>query len=58
MVEIYKGRCMKCKTEVVIQNPEIVQMKAKGGRIRRAVKGKCGKCQTVVFRILPKIDNK
>ncbi len=45
-----EGRCMKCKTGVEIQHGSEVTMK----NGMRAMKGKCGKCSTSVFRILGK----
>ncbi|MBU0615090.1 MAG: hypothetical protein KJ601_03275 [Nanoarchaeota archaeon] len=45
-----KGRCMKCKKEVEIKNPEEVVMK----NGMKAAKGTCGACGTKVFRILGK----
>ena len=48
-----EGYCVKCKAKCEIANGKEVQMKAKGGKQRRALKGECVKCKTVVFRILP-----
>jgi DNA-directed RNA polymerase subunit RPC12/RpoP len=45
-----RGRCMKCRKEVEIQNGGEVTMK----NGMRAVKGNCGACNTKVFRILGK----
>jgi len=53
MVE-YKARCMKCKKEVDVAEPQVIDMKGKGGSTRKAVKGKCKTCGTTVFRFLPK----
>lgn len=44
------GRCMKCKMNVEIKEGKQVTMK--NGML--AMKGKCGKCGTVVFRIMGK----
>lgn len=44
------GRCMKCRENVEITEPEEVVMK----NGMKAVKGKCGKCGTKVFRIMGK----
>jgi len=41
--------CVKCKGKVAISNGEKVTMK----NGRPAMKGKCGKCGTGVYRILP-----
>lgn len=48
-----QGYCVKCKAKCDIVEAKEVTMKAKGGKTRRAMKGKCAKCGTVVFRILP-----
>jgi len=36
-----------------MQDGQEVEMKGKGGKPRRAMKGKCPKCGTTMFRILP-----
>ncbi len=45
-----EARCMKCKKQVEIKNPEEVVMKNK----MKAMKGVCPHCGTKVFRILGK----
>lgn len=45
-----EARCMRCKKQVEIKNPEEVVMKNK----MRAMKGVCPVCGTKVFRILGK----
>ncbi len=45
-----EGRCMKCKKQVKIKDGKEVIMKNK----MKAVKGKCPKCDTTVFRIVGK----
>jgi len=45
-----QARCMKCKTQVEIANPQDTVMK----NGMKAVKGNCGDCQTKVFRIIGK----
>ena len=45
-----EGRCMKCKKQVEIKEPEEVVMK----NGMKAVKGTCPDCGTKVFRILGK----
>jgi len=45
--------CVKCKTKREMVDEEIVKMKGKGGRERKAVKGKCPKCGTTMYRFLP-----
>jgi len=42
-----QGYCVKCKKMVEISNPQTVTLKNK----KKAVKGKCPKCGTSVFRI-------
>ena len=45
-----EGRCMKCKKQVEIKDPENITMKNK----MNAVKGVCPECGTKVFRITGK----
>ncbi len=45
-----EARCMKCKKQVEIKNPEEVVMK----NGMKAMKGVCPDCGTKVFRILGK----
>ena len=45
-----EARCMKCKKQVEIKNPQNVVMKNK----MKAMKGVCLHCGTKVFRILGK----
>lgn len=47
-----EGRCMRCKKQVEIQSPAEVTLK----NGMTAMKGKCGNCGTVVFRILGKTN--
>ncbi|MCS7134581.1 MAG: DUF5679 domain-containing protein [Candidatus Pacearchaeota archaeon] len=46
----YEGRCMKCKTKRKIKDPEATEVK-KGVW---AIKGKCEKCGTTIFKIIGK----
>ena len=46
--------CVKCKAKVAIKNEEKVKM-ANG---RPALKGKCAKCGTGVYKILPTAKKK
>lgn len=46
-----EARCMKCKKQVEIKNPQDTTIK--DGKIK-AVKGVCPKCGTKVFRIIGK----
>ena len=50
MVEAY---CVKCKAKREMDDAKEVPMKGKGGVQRRAMKGKCPKCGTTMFRIMP-----
>lgn len=50
-VEAY---CVKCKAKRQMADPKEVSMKGKGGVARRAMKGKCPKCGTTMFRIMGK----
>ncbi|MEA3514390.1 MAG: DUF5679 domain-containing protein [Nanoarchaeota archaeon] len=45
-----EGRCMKCKKQIEIKDPEEVIMK----NGMKAVKGTCPDCGTKVFRIIGK----
>jgi len=45
--------CVKCKAKREMQEANEVAMKGKGGKSRRAMKGKCPECGTTMFRILP-----
>jgi Zn finger protein HypA/HybF involved in hydrogenase expression len=46
--------CVKCKAKRTMAGEQTVQMKAKGGGTRPALKGKCPKCGTGMFRIMSK----
>lgn len=46
--------CVKCKEKREMDGPERVQMNAKGGGKRPAMKGTCPECGTGMFKILPK----
>ncbi len=48
-----EGYCVKCKARRNIVEGQNVEMKAKGGKKRPALKGVCEVCRTVIFRILP-----
>ena len=50
--ETIQGYCVKCKEKRDIADAQEVEMKGKGGKPRRAMKGKCPKCGTTMFRIL------
>jgi len=51
MVEAY---CVKCKAKREMKDAKEVTMKGKGDTVRRAMKGKCPKCGTTMFRIMGK----
>lgn len=44
--------CVKCKAKNEMIEGTEVEMKGKGTAIRRAMKGKCKVCGTVMFKIL------
>ena len=44
--------CVKCKAKRLMADGKEVSMKGKGGVARRAMKGKCPKCSTTMFRIM------
>ncbi len=49
------GYCVKCKKkDVEMTNAKEVEMNAKGGGKRRAMKGQCPDCGTTMFRIMGK----
>lgn len=51
----YTGYCVKCKAkDRVMKDAKEVTMKGKGGTTRRAATGKCEKCNTTMYRMLPK----
>ena len=45
--------CVKCKEKREMAEAQEVEMKGKGGKTRRAMKGKCPICGTTMFRIMP-----
>lgn len=47
-----EGYCVRCKAKKEMSEAKEVSMKGKGGVMRRAMKGKCPKCGTTMFRIL------
>ncbi len=44
--------CVKCKAKREMTDDKVVNMKGKGSVKRYAVKGKCPKCGTTMFRII------
>lgn len=44
--------CVKCKAKRMMKDGKEVSMKGKGGTVRKAMKGKCPKCNTTMFRIM------
>ncbi|MEK6846225.1 MAG: DUF5679 domain-containing protein [Nanoarchaeota archaeon] len=47
-----EGYCVKCKAKKEMKDAKEVTMKGKGGTERKAMKGKCTTCGTVMFRIM------
>lgn len=47
------GYCVKCKAKSEMEGAEEVSMPGRGGE-RRAMKGKCAKCGTGMYKILGK----
>lgn len=47
------GYCVGCKAKSEMSEAQEVAMPAKGGKTRPALKGKCSKCGTGMFKILP-----
>jgi len=45
--------CVKCKAKQEMAEAQEVEMKGKGDKVRRAMKGKCPVCGTTMFRIMP-----
>ncbi len=49
------GYCVKCKAkDQEMKNVAIVEMKGKGGTVRKAATGECAACGTKMYKILPK----
>jgi len=52
---VFTGYCVKCKAkDREMKNAKVVQMKGKGGVVRKAATGDCAKCGTKMYKILPK----
>lgn len=49
----HQGYCVKCKDKREIKDAKDVQMPARGGKTRPALKGVCPVCGTGIFKILP-----
>lgn len=47
-----EGYCVRCKKKQEMKEGKEVEMNAKGGKKRLAMKGKCPVCSTSMFRIL------
>ena len=45
--------CVKCKAKREMKDPKTVDMKGKGGTMRKAATGTCPTCGTKMFKILP-----
>jgi hypothetical protein len=54
MADATIGYCVKCKDKREMKDAERVEMPAKGGGTRPAMKGACSVCGTGMFKILPK----
>ncbi|PIZ52498.1 hypothetical protein COY27_00100 [Candidatus Woesearchaeota archaeon CG_4_10_14_0_2_um_filter_33_13] len=52
VAEKVEAYCVKCKAKRIMSEPKEVSMEGKGGVKRRAMKGKCPKCTTTMFRIM------
>jgi hypothetical protein len=48
-----QGYCVKCKASRDMKDAKEIQMPAKGGKTRPAMKGVCSVCGTGMFKILP-----
>jgi hypothetical protein len=53
MADKVEGRCMKCKTNREMTDVQIVSMSNPKNPKGRAAKGKCSKCGTSMYKILP-----
>lgn len=47
------GYCVRCREKKEMKDTNEVAMKAKGGKTRPALKGKCADCGSGMFKILP-----
>lgn len=52
-MEPITGYCVRCKEKREMKDPQEVQMPARGGKTRPAMKGSCSVCGTGMFKILP-----
>jgi DNA-directed RNA polymerase subunit RPC12/RpoP len=48
------ARCLKCKKEVEIKDPQEITVKGKGDSERKAITGTCPNCGTKVFKFVKK----
>lgn len=48
-----EGYCVRCREKREMMEAQQIDMPAKGGGTRPAVKGKCSVCGTGMFKILP-----
>lgn len=53
VIEEVIGYCVKCKEKRAMKEAAEVEMPAKGGGTRPAMKGTCSTCGTGMFKILP-----
>lgn len=49
-----EGYCVRCRAKRDMKDVQEVAMKGRGGVKRRAAKGVCSKCDTKMYKILPK----
>lgn len=52
MAEPIIAYCVKCKAKKEMKDPQEVEMKGKGGVVRKAMTGVCPVCGTKMFRIM------
>jgi hypothetical protein len=46
--------CVKCRQKREMKDAKEIEMKGKGGMVRRAMKGVCPTCGTGMYRIMGK----
>lgn len=51
--QIITGYCMRCKQKKEINNAKEIEIKAKGGKTKKAATGVCSVCGTKMFKFLP-----
>jgi len=48
-----EARCMRCKMNKEMKNEKEVEMKKKGGKVGRMMRGECVDCGCAMCKILP-----